>query len=213
MGSRRQPSDMELAALIASKICHDVIGPVGAIYNGLEIVEDDDGNDARAHALDVVRNVTQQASARLQFARFAFGASGSAGSTIDLATAGEISQGYVGTGKHALHWHAPPGQVAKDKAKLLMNLISSAMTALPRGGTIEVGMTGPLERPAFVLRCSGASARLPQYLAEFVRGAKPPEIDALTIQAYYTWRLAGAAGMRLDLAKEADKVLMVARPV
>ena len=70
MGHRPVPTDLELAALISSKICHDVIGPVGAIYNGLEILDEDDDEEAKSYALDVIRNVTEQASARLQFARF-----------------------------------------------------------------------------------------------------------------------------------------------
>ena len=89
---RAHPTDLELAALISSKICHDVIGPVGAIYNGLEILDEDDDPDAKTYALDVIRNVTEQASARLQFARFAFGAAGSAGAMIDLGTAEQISR-------------------------------------------------------------------------------------------------------------------------
>jgi histidine phosphotransferase ChpT len=79
MAQGAEPTDLELAALISSKICHDVIGPVGAIYNGLEILDEDDDAEAKTYAMDVIRNVTEQASARLQFARFAFGAAGSAG--------------------------------------------------------------------------------------------------------------------------------------
>src|SRR5262245_23224447 len=79
MAQGAEPTDLELAALISSKICHDVIGPVGAIYNGLEILDEDDDAEAKSYAMDVIRNVTEQASARLQFARFAFGAAGSAG--------------------------------------------------------------------------------------------------------------------------------------
>ena len=60
MTERAQPTDLELAALISSKICHDVIGPVGAIYNGLEILDEDDDAEAKNYALDVIRNVTQQ---------------------------------------------------------------------------------------------------------------------------------------------------------
>src|SRR5258705_1781104 len=134
MAHGAEPTDLELAALISSKICHDVIGPVGAIYNGLEILDEDDDAEAKNYAMDVIRNVTEQASARLQFARFAFGAAGSAGAKIDLATAEQISRGLLGKGKHKLTWRAKPGQMAKDKVKLLLNLIASAITALPRGG-------------------------------------------------------------------------------
>src|SRR5262252_10884427 len=142
MAQGAEPTDLELAALISSKICHDVIGPVGAIYNGLEILDEDDDAEAKSYAMDVIRNVTEQASARLQFARFAFGAAGSAGAQIDLATAEQISRGLLGKGKHKLTWRAKPGPVAKDKVKLLLNLVASAVTALPRGGDIDVVVDG-----------------------------------------------------------------------
>src|SRR5258705_2801965 len=102
MNQRVPPTDLEIAALISSKICHDVIGPVGAICNGLEILDEDDNAEAKSYALDVIRNVTEQASARLQFARFAFGAAGSAGAAIDLWAAAKISPGVIGKGQPKL---------------------------------------------------------------------------------------------------------------
>jgi histidine phosphotransferase ChpT len=215
MTERAQPTDLELAALISSKICHDVIGPVGAIYNGLEILDEDDDAEAKNYALDVIRNVTEQASARLQFARFAFGAAGSAGAQIELATAEQISRGLMEQGKHSKHrlvWRGMAGQMGKDKVKLLLNLVAAAVTALPRGGEIEVTIGGNLERPSFALRCRGTAARPPQYLADYVAGGQVPQLDAMSIQAYYTWRLAVASKMRLDIAKEGADVIIGARP-
>lgn len=212
MNQRVQPTDLELAALISSKICHDVIGPVGAIYNGLEILDEDDDAAAQKYALDVIRNVTEQASARLQFARFAFGAAGSAGAMIDLTTAETISRGFIGQGKHKLLWRGLPGHMIKDKVKLLLNLVASAVTALPRGGDIEVAMGGTVEAPSFLIRCRGTGARPPQYLTEFVSGEQPPQLDALTIQAYYTWRLASSAGMGLEILKDGPDIVLCAKP-
>lgn len=212
MGERAVPTDLELAALISSKICHDVIGPVGAIYNGLEILDEDDDEQAKCYALDVIRSVTEQASARLQFARFAFGAAGSAGAMIDLGTAEQISRGFIGKGKHNLIWRTVPGHMGKDKVKLLLNLVASAVTALPRGGDIEVQMGGSLETPSFLIRCRGANARAPQHLNEFIAGEHTPALDAMTIQAYYTWRLASTAGMRLEVLQDGPDILLSARP-
>ena len=212
MSQRAQLSDLELAALISSKICHDVIGSVTAIHNGLEILDEDDNADAKSYALDVIRTVTQQASARLQFARIAFGASGASDAAIQLATAEEIARGLIGQGKHKLHWHIPPGPFDRDKVKLLLNLIASAVTALPRGGVLDVGMSSVDGRVAFLVRCRGPGARPPQYLAEFSSGVKPPPLDAMTIQAYYTCRLAATAGMRLEVRKDGPDVLVLARP-
>lgn len=204
------PTDLELAALISSKICHDVIGPVGAIYNGLEILDEDDDQEAKNYALDVIRNVTEQASARLQFCRFAFGAAGSAGAMIDMGTAEQISRGFIGKGKHNLIWKCAPGHMPKDKAKLLLNLVASAVTALPRGGDIDVQMAGTMETPSFLVRCKGTNARAPLHLAEFISGEHAPPLDAMTIQAYYTWRLSNQAGMGLSIVKDGADILLSA---
>ena len=116
MTERAQPTDLELAALISSKICHDMIGPVGAIYNGLEILDEDDNAEAKTYALDVIRNVTEQASARLQFARFAFGAAGSAGRR-DRALHRRAGQPRPdGQGKHKLVWRAIPGRWPRTRS-------------------------------------------------------------------------------------------------
>jgi histidine phosphotransferase ChpT len=212
MNHSAEPTDLDIAALISSKICHDVIGPVGAIYNGLEILDEDDDAQAKSYALDVIRNVTEQASARLQFARFAFGAAGSAGAMIDLTTAEQISRGFIGQGKHKLAWHGLGGHMAKDKVKLLLNLVASAITALPRGGDIDVALSGTNENPSFLIRCKGQNARPPQYLIDFIIGEQPPALDAMTIQAYYTMRLASSAMMRLEILKDGADILLSAKP-
>ena len=206
------PSDLELAALISSKICHDVIGPVGAIYNGLEILDEDNDADSKTYAMDVIRNVTEQASARLQFARFAFGAAGSAGALIDLGTAEQISRGFVGSAKHKLSWTGIPGYMVKDKVKLLLNLVASGISALPRGGEIGVSMAGTLENPSFLIRCQGQTAKPPQHLMEFITGTQSAPLDAMSIQAYYTWRLAQTSGMRLEILKDGNDILLSAKP-
>lgn len=204
-------TDLELSSLVASKICHDVIGPVGAIYNGLEILDEDDDATSQSDALTVIRNVTQQASARLQFARFAFGASGSAGAQIDLSMAQQISEGFVGQAKHKLVWSGPYGHMDKNKVKLLLNLIASSISALPRGGELLATISDDIEAPEFQIVCRGQGARAPQHLTEFVSGQNEPPLDALSIQAYYTCRLASTANMILEIMKDGDDIILVAR--
>jgi histidine phosphotransferase ChpT len=210
MNTPAEPSDLELAALISSKICHDVISPVGAIYNGLEILGEDDDPKSRAYAMDVIRNVTVQASARLQFARFAFGAAGSAGAEIDLQTARDISEGFVGGGKHELSWQAPMGMLPKNQVKLLLNLIALSINALPRGGSIAVTIGEDLSNFDFVITCTGRTARPPKYLAQIVAG-EMPEIDAMSVQAYYTWRLAANVDATIAIEQDGDAVVITAR--
>jgi histidine phosphotransferase ChpT len=78
---------LDLAALLCSRVCHDVISPVGAIVNGLEVLEDEKDESMRGFAQDLIKKSAKQASARLQFARLAFGAAGSAGAAIDTGHA------------------------------------------------------------------------------------------------------------------------------
>jgi histidine phosphotransferase ChpT len=212
MTERAQPTDLELAALISSKICHDVIGPVSAINNGLEILDEEDDAQSKDYALDVIRNVTETASARLQFARFAFGAAGSAGAQIELGNAESLSRGLIGNGKHKLIWRGMQGAMSKDRVKLLLNLIAAAPTAIPRGGDIEVSINGTLEMPSFTVRCRGVGARPPQYLGDFVNGPAP-QIDAMSIQAYYTLRLAASSRMRLAVVKDGADMVLSAKPL
>ncbi len=205
-----RPTDLELAALISSKICHDVINPVGAIYNGLEVLNEDEDAQSRNSTLEVIRNVTMQASARLEFARFAFGASGSAGSMIDLSMAEKICRGFLGQSKHKLVWNGQQGHVPKDRAKLLLNLVSAGINALPRGGDIIVTIRGPMELATFDVRCKGTGARPPIHLVECLSGAVPA-LDSMSIQPYFTARLAESAGVKLEVQKDGTDVVLQVR--
>ena len=88
-------NDIEFAALLVSRVCHDLVSPVGAVMNGLEVLEDERDAAMRADALQLVASSAEQAAARLQFARLAFGAAGSAGASLDLTEVGRIVKGLV----------------------------------------------------------------------------------------------------------------------
>jgi len=113
-------SALDLAALVSSRICHDIISPVGAITNGLEVLDDDGNEDMREFAMDLIRKSARQASAKLQFARLAFGAAGSAGSEIDLGDARSVAEGFLENEKADIEWNVPRLLMAKNKVKLLL---------------------------------------------------------------------------------------------
>ena len=136
---------LDLAALLCSRVCHDVISPVGAIVNGLEVLEDENDASMRDFALDLIRKSAKQASARLQFARLAFGAAGSAGASIDLGDAEQVARGLFQDDKIAFSWSAPRALFPKNRVKLLLNLVVLAINAVPRGGSVKVAVTGDAE--------------------------------------------------------------------
>jgi histidine phosphotransferase ChpT len=204
---------LDLAALLCSRVCHDVISPVGAIVNGLEVLEDENEASMREFALDLIRKSARQASARLQFARLAFGAAGSAGASIDLGDAEQVARGMFQDDKIALAWEGPRVLLPKNKVKLLLNLILIATHAVPRGGSIAVRIMGETESPEFILTASGPHARVPAHVEGLLAGS--PEngaIDAHAIQPFYAGMVARAAQMSVSFAIEGDTVTIRAAP-
>lgn len=214
MSSEHALSDLEFAALVSSRICHDVISPVGAIANGLEILAEESDETMREHAFELVRKSAAQASAKLQFARLAFGAAGAAGAAIDLNDAQAVAHGIIDGDKHSLTWSGPAATMAKDKVKLLLNMVTIALTTLPRGGEIDVQISGEAELPTFTVRCKGPMARIPKGLGELFSGSNGEPLDAHSIQPFFAGRIAASAEMALEAATEGEEtVILTARPI
>jgi histidine phosphotransferase ChpT len=198
---------LELAALLCSRVCHDVISPVGAIVNGLEVLEDENDASMRDFALDLIRKSSKQASARLQFARLAFGAAGSAGASIDLGDAQQVAQGMFQDDKVALSWEAPRILLPKNKVKLLLNLIVTATNAIPRGGSIAVRASGEGDAAEFTLTAKGPNARIPAHVEGLLAGnSESGTIDAHAVQPYYAGMVARAAEMAVTFSIDGDEV-------
>src|SRR5687767_9210068 len=129
-------SGPDLAALLCSRVCHDVISPVGAINNGLELLDEGAGD---SDALDLIRTSAVNASVRLKFARLAFGASGSVGASIDTGEAEKAAKDFaIAEKKTEVSWNGPRAIIAKNRVKLLLNLFLVAYAGIPRGGSIDV---------------------------------------------------------------------------
>jgi histidine phosphotransferase ChpT len=204
---------LDLAALLCSRVCHDVISPVGAIVNGLEVLEDDSDASMRDFALDLIQKSARQASARLQFARLAFGAAGSAGASIDLGDAEQVARGMFQEDKIALSWDGARILLPKNKVKLLLNLILIATHAVPRGGSIAVRIAGGAESPEFVLTASGPHARIPAHVEGLMAGEpEAGSVDAHAIQPFYAGMVARAAQMAVSFSIDGEAVTIRAMP-
>ena len=203
--------DLDLTALVSSRICHDIINPVSAISNGLEMLGEEPDEEMREAAMDLIRKSALQASAKLQFARLAFGAAGSAGAEIDLRDAEKVARDFVeGSGKHEVLWQGPAVTLPKNKVKLLLNLVALAALALPRGGTVSVEVAGGASDLSFNVRANGATARLNDQVRILLSGANGVEIDAHSVQPYYAGRVAAAAGMTVTAESQGEEVVFKA---
>ncbi|HEX3809242.1 MAG TPA: histidine phosphotransferase family protein [Rhizomicrobium sp.] len=192
-------TEMEFAALLVSRVCHDLVSPVGAVVNGLEVLEDETDAAMRADALKLVASSAEQAAARLQFARVAFGAAGSAGAELDLNEVGRVVKGFMQGGKTELTWNAAPANWPKDWAKLLMNATLLGAESLPRGGQLVVETSADASSPSFQIRATGQNARVLDEVEKAMRGEPVAPLDGRSIQAYLTYRLARSLNAGLTL--------------
>ena len=204
---------LDLAALVSSRLCHDVISPVGAIVNGLEVLEEEKDPAMREIALELVRKSAEQASARLQFARLAFGAAGSAGAQIDTGDAEQVARAIVTDSKAELDWAGPRLLLPKNQVKLLLNLVVIAISTIPRGGKIAVAIEGGEPDIAFRIVTAGQMVRVPNGVADLLAGnPENGHVDAHVIQPFYTGLVARAANMSVTIDMDGDTVVLKAQP-
>lgn len=203
-------NDIEFAALLVSRVCHDLVSPVGAVVNGLEVLEDERDAAMRADALKLVVSSAEQAAARLQFARIAFGAAGSAGAELDLTEVGRIVKGLVQGGKVSVDWQAAPVNWPKDWAKLLMNATLLGVDSLPRGGQVVVETSSDPAAPSFKVRATGQNARLLEEVEKAARGKSIVPIDGRSIQPLLVHKLARLLNAGLTLTASEGAVELVA---
>jgi histidine phosphotransferase ChpT len=204
---------LDLAALLCSRVCHDLISPVGAVVNGIEVMEDDADEQTRTFALELIKKSATTASARLQFCRIAFGAAGSAGAAIDTGDAEGVARGMLEDDKVKLTWNLPRVLLPKNRVKLLLNLLLLATGTIPRGGTMTIDPIGEGDTLGFKVTALGMNARVPAAVPGLVAGQTEggAAVDAHAIQPFYAGMLARACGMTITLAPEGETIVLTAK--
>lgn len=204
----------DLAALLCSRVCHDIISPVGAIINGLEVLDEENDADMRGFALDLIKKSAEQASARLRFCRLAFGAAGSAGAAIDTSDAEAAARQIFDGDRTVLKWNTPALLMPKNQVKLILNLCLIAASAAARGGVIEVGVSGHEKARHIKVSACGKNPKLPSGVRECLIGTAEEAPSApLHVQAYYAGLIARAASMSVSVEEGNDTIAFEAVPL
>lgn len=207
----------DLAAMLCSRVCHDLINPVGAIGNGLEVLADPNQAAMAEGAQELIANSAKHARAKLEFARLAYGASSTAGTDFDTRECERVAKLLFEIEKANLDWQVPMILLPKHKAKLLMNMLLIAAMAVPRGGMVKAELTGATGSEAFVFTSTSDSEKRQKTLmpsnAEALLSGSPPEgVDARGIQPFYTGILARMTDMELKIGIENDVFTFSATP-
>src|ERR1700761_1895013 len=191
-------TEIEFAALLVSRVCHDLVGPLGAVVNGMEVLEDERDPAMRADAIKLVTMSADQALARIQFMRIAFGAAGSAGAELDLGEIGRLITGLLEGGKVQLVWNVPHLYWGKDWAKLLMNATLLGVDCLPRGGVVTVETNEDPQAPSFRIRAQGLNARVTEEVDRSLKG-ESVNVDARHVQPFLTHKLSRTVNAALTI--------------
>ncbi len=201
---------LDLAALLCSRVCHDLISPVGAIMNGLEVMEEDKDEETSKFAMDLIKKSARTASAKLQFCRLAFGAAGSAGAQIDTGDAEKVTRGLLEDDKTKVAWNLPRVLLAKNRVKLLLNMLLVAAQSIPRGGQLTIDPVGEGDALGFRVCARGPNPKVPQALPGLLAGSSEHTVDAHAVQPFYNGLLAKECSLSVALANEADAIVLTA---
>ncbi|MBU1174869.1 MAG: histidine phosphotransferase [Alphaproteobacteria bacterium] len=217
MGDPIELQANDLAAMLCSKICHDLINPVGAINNGLQALEDPGQAEMADLARQMVSNASKQALAKLEYARLAYGASSTAGTEFDTRECEKVARILFDIEKADLDWGITPVFLPKNKAKLMMNMLLIAISAVPRGGRITVNLVGEAGREAIEIVATSDPEQkqrtfLPQGVQELLAGTPEGGVEARNIQPFYTGLLARMSGMSVSAAIDGERFDITAVP-
>lgn len=203
--------DLRIAALMCSRVCHDLISPVSALNNGIEVLNEDDDPEMRDHALSLIEMSGQQASAKLQFARLAFGASSFAADDLPFTEAQKVLDALLVSGKLKTNWVDAERTVDKSIIKILMNLSVLAADMIPRGGLLTFECA-PADG-GFVIRAEGDRARLAEAVANALNGTlAEDDLDPRSIQPFVTGVLIEDAGLVLKIAQDEGCIQLSLHP-
>jgi histidine phosphotransferase ChpT len=196
--------EFRVLELLASRLCHELISPVGAINNGVELLTEGDAGFAR-DATALIGQSARRAAARLQFYRFAYGAGGVGGGAPDAKAL--VAALLEGT-KVRSAWPAEFDGLAPEWQKLACNLLLLAVEALPRGGTVTLAREG---NGVSAVAAGEAINLTPELKAAIEPNADVAALTARTVHAYFTARYAERVGANLTLAESEKRASFAAR--
>jgi len=202
--------DLRVLELICSRLCHELISPVSAVNNGLELIAEG-GADMLYEVSELLTSSAGEASGVLQFYRIAYGLGGQDATPISVGEAKRLTEGLLRDGKVKLGWTlGDPGSDAglgRRGMKLLLNALAIAIDALPRGGSLTV-TTDPASR-SVTIDAAGKGAKVePASRDAYAHAIAVDALTARNVHAYFTSLIAADVGGTLELTEEPDRVVL-----
>ncbi len=206
--------DLRLTSLLCTRLCHDLVGPVGAMNNGMELLSDTTGG-LETDVIDLLRRSAGEAARRLRFFRAAYGVPGRTGDDGGIAEARTVAQTFFEESKITLDWpgDTPPPAAAADarSIQLLLNMVLCAAETLPRGGKIAVRSSAGADGVTMSVAAAGPAIKVSDALRTALAGTGDFEtLDARSVQPFLMARLAAATGANLGLMQPSPETAEIA---
>jgi histidine phosphotransferase ChpT len=201
----------EFASLLCSRLCHDLLSPVGALNNGIELLADEHDPEMRARCLDLLAESARASANKLKFFRLAFGAAGGFADVVDTREARAAIEGlFGGDGRIQLGWMVDEPTMSKAALKVLLNLVLIAGDALVRGGSLDVGAEKNENGLDIVVRAEGSRIVLDPELKKVLTGdMREDEVAPRAAAAWLAHSLVEEGGGRIQVADGEANMLIV----
>jgi histidine phosphotransferase ChpT len=201
---------IEFASLLCSRLCHDLMSPVGALNNGIELLADETDPEMREKCLELLADSARASANKLKFFRLAFGAGGGFGEEIDTHEAQVALEGLFGPERRIeLGWAVEGDKLPKDAVKLLLNLALLAGDALVRGGSLDVGAERRNGEIELAVRAEGPRILLDPTLRETLESGGKGVIEPRAAGAWLAHGLISDAGGSLQLSGLGSDALLI----
>jgi|APTNR8051073442_1049403.scaffolds.fasta_scaffold03637_4 histidine phosphotransferase ChpT len=201
-----------IIALVASRVCHDLASPLQALTTALDVLEGDNGPEMHKSAVDLIRESTMQASAKVDFMRSTFGSLTAGAGDANLTDLRNIATKYIATLKPILDWQSAREMVSRPLARIVMNFIMIAIDSLPRGGEIIVTDTQHGDLLEFNIKAQGPRVMLKPAMRLGLQGLSPEEgYDGRSIQPYLAYLAASKHKIELAAREDEQSITLIAR--
>ena len=203
-------SPVDFASLLCSRLCHDLLSPVGALNNGLELLADEHDPEMRNRCLELLSESARASANKLKFFRLAFGAAGGFGETVDSREARAAIEGLFGDNHRvSLGWMVEDAVLPKPAIKVLLNLALIAGDALIRGGQLDIGAEVVDGMVEIVVRGDGPRIVFDSELRTALLGASPDTvITPRAAAAYLVQALVAEGGGEVKISDPDAPVLL-----
>lgn len=201
---------IDLASLLCSRLCHDMLSPVGALSNGLELLAEEKDPEMRKRCMELLEQSARISADKLKFFRLAFGAAGGFGENVAVEEARALIDALAGNnGRVEVNWSLGVTMLPKGAIKVLLNLSHIGLDALVRGGTLDIGAESREGASEIVVRAAGPKIAFDASIGKALDGSLPPaELSSRTAPAWMLHQLAQRQGGGLQFALTQEALVM-----